>query len=198
MATRKITVTVEDDALRQIRALVVAGQASSVSGFVKHAIGIALFDAAGWRQMLRDACRRPEVHSLRTSGNGRMRSYPRGRPGGPQRREKRRERHAADAVAVGLLLASSGTSHIVDAHVVVCAKRATQDRCHGRFRRPEANRPRLAIAHSLSVTPVRNHRLTEYRVSQVQLYASIADAQGVVPIGNAASGKPRSHRLKIP
>jgi Arc/MetJ-type ribon-helix-helix transcriptional regulator len=55
MATTKITVTVGDDQLRQIRALVGAGQASSVSGFVKHAIGVALFDAAGWRQMLRDA-----------------------------------------------------------------------------------------------------------------------------------------------
>jgi Arc/MetJ-type ribon-helix-helix transcriptional regulator len=54
MATTKITVTVEDDQLREIRALVGAGQARSVSGFVKHAIGIALFDAAGWRQMLRD------------------------------------------------------------------------------------------------------------------------------------------------
>ena len=53
MATTKITVTVEDDQLRQIRALVEAGQSSSVSGFVKHAIGIALFDPAGWRQMLR-------------------------------------------------------------------------------------------------------------------------------------------------
>ena len=55
MATTKITVTVEDDQLREIRALAGAGQASSVSGFVKHAIGIALFDAAGWRQMLRGA-----------------------------------------------------------------------------------------------------------------------------------------------
>ena len=33
---------------------------------------------------------------------------------------------AADATAVGLLLASSGTSDIVDAHVVVCARRAGQ------------------------------------------------------------------------
>ena len=33
---------------------------------------------------------------------------------------------AADATAVGLLLASSGRSDIVDAHVVVCARRATQ------------------------------------------------------------------------
>jgi Arc/MetJ-type ribon-helix-helix transcriptional regulator len=55
MATTKITVTVEDDQLRDIRALVEARQALSVSGFVKHAIRVALFDAAGWRQMLRDA-----------------------------------------------------------------------------------------------------------------------------------------------
>lgn len=34
--------------------------------------------------------------------------------------------NAADATAVGLLLASSGTSDIVDAHVVVCARRARQ------------------------------------------------------------------------
>ena len=33
---------------------------------------------------------------------------------------------AADATAVGLLLATSGTSDIVDAHVVVCARRAKQ------------------------------------------------------------------------
>lgn len=33
---------------------------------------------------------------------------------------------AAHATAVGLLLASSGTSDIVDAHVVVCARRARQ------------------------------------------------------------------------
>ncbi len=31
-----------------------------------------------------------------------------------------------DATAVGLLLAKTGTSDIVDAHVVVCAKRAGQ------------------------------------------------------------------------
>ena len=31
-----------------------------------------------------------------------------------------------DATAVGLLLASSGTSDIVDAHVIVCARRAHQ------------------------------------------------------------------------
>ena len=34
--------------------------------------------------------------------------------------------HGADATAVGLLLARSGTADIVDAHVVVCARRAGQ------------------------------------------------------------------------
>ena len=55
MATTKITITLQDDQLAEIRALVAAGQAASVSAFVKHAVGVALFDAAGWREMLADA-----------------------------------------------------------------------------------------------------------------------------------------------
>jgi len=55
MATRKITVTLPDEQLREIRALVAAGQADSVSAFVKHAVGTALFDVSGWREMLREA-----------------------------------------------------------------------------------------------------------------------------------------------
>jgi Arc/MetJ-type ribon-helix-helix transcriptional regulator len=57
MATTKITITVDDDQLAEIRALVAAGEAASVSGFVKHAVQIALSDAAGWREMLQDALR---------------------------------------------------------------------------------------------------------------------------------------------
>lgn len=57
MATTKITITLEDHQLAEIRALVAAGAAASVSGFVKHAVGVALFDAAGWREMLEDALR---------------------------------------------------------------------------------------------------------------------------------------------
>lgn len=57
MATTKITITLEDHQLEEIRALVAAGAAESVSGFVKHAVGVALFDAAGWREMLEDALR---------------------------------------------------------------------------------------------------------------------------------------------
>jgi Arc/MetJ-type ribon-helix-helix transcriptional regulator len=57
MATTKITITLEDDQLAEVRALVAAGAAASVSGFVKHAVGVALFDAAGWREMLDGALR---------------------------------------------------------------------------------------------------------------------------------------------
>lgn len=52
MATTKITITLPDDQLEEIRALVDAGEAASVSGFVKHSVGVALHDAAGWREML--------------------------------------------------------------------------------------------------------------------------------------------------
>ena len=55
MATTKITVTLPDQQLREIRALVAAGQSGSVSAFVKHAVHIALFDAAGWKDMLAGA-----------------------------------------------------------------------------------------------------------------------------------------------
>jgi Arc/MetJ-type ribon-helix-helix transcriptional regulator len=55
MATSKITITLPDEQIQEIRALIAAGQTTSVSGFVKHAVGIALYDAAGWREMLRDA-----------------------------------------------------------------------------------------------------------------------------------------------
>ncbi|MFB3828429.1 MAG: hypothetical protein ACE15B_16795 [Bryobacteraceae bacterium] len=57
MATRKITITLGNDQVEEIRALVAAGAAASVSAFVKHAVGVALFDAAGWREMLKDALR---------------------------------------------------------------------------------------------------------------------------------------------
>lgn len=55
MASVKITITVPEEQLQAIRELVDAGQARSVSGFVQHAIGVSLDDAAGWEQMLDDA-----------------------------------------------------------------------------------------------------------------------------------------------
>ena len=55
MATTKLTITLDADRLEEVRRLVAAGQASSVSGFVTHAVGVALHDAAGWREMLQGA-----------------------------------------------------------------------------------------------------------------------------------------------
>ena len=55
MATTKVTITLDEDQLEEVRALVAAGRASNVSAFVKHAVGVALDDAAGWREMLDSA-----------------------------------------------------------------------------------------------------------------------------------------------
>jgi len=58
MATAKVTITLKESQVYAIRELVAAGRAASVSGFVQHAVNIALFDAAGWRAMLDDALQR--------------------------------------------------------------------------------------------------------------------------------------------
>jgi Arc/MetJ-type ribon-helix-helix transcriptional regulator len=57
MATRKVTVTLDEAQLDRIRALVAAGNASSVSGFVQHAVSVALDDVAGWGALLAEALR---------------------------------------------------------------------------------------------------------------------------------------------
>jgi Arc/MetJ-type ribon-helix-helix transcriptional regulator len=57
MATRKVTVTLDQVQLDQIRALVQARTAASVSGFVQHAVAVALDDVAGWGAMLAEALR---------------------------------------------------------------------------------------------------------------------------------------------
>ncbi len=55
MASKKITVTIDEDQVLQIRDLVNSGRAASVSGFVQHAVGVALDDVAGWGSMLAQA-----------------------------------------------------------------------------------------------------------------------------------------------
>jgi Arc/MetJ-type ribon-helix-helix transcriptional regulator len=55
MATRKVTITLDQEQVERIRALVEAGSTSSMSGFVQHAVGVALDDVAGWGAMLADA-----------------------------------------------------------------------------------------------------------------------------------------------
>jgi len=52
MATKKVTITLPEEQLNEVRELVDAGQASSVSGFVQHAVGVALDDLSGWAAML--------------------------------------------------------------------------------------------------------------------------------------------------
>lgn len=55
MATKKVTVTLPTEQVAQIKALVESGHASSVSGFVQHAVGVSLDDIAGWGAMLAQA-----------------------------------------------------------------------------------------------------------------------------------------------
>ena len=57
MATRKVTVTIEEEQLEAIRSLVRAGAASSVSGFVQDAVSTVLDDVAGWGALLAEALR---------------------------------------------------------------------------------------------------------------------------------------------
>jgi Arc/MetJ-type ribon-helix-helix transcriptional regulator len=58
MATKKVTVTLDETQLRRIRDLVSAGRAPSVSGFVQHAVAVSLDDIAGWGALLAEALTR--------------------------------------------------------------------------------------------------------------------------------------------
>ncbi len=58
LATRKVTVTLDEDQLARIRGLEAAGNAASISGFVQHAVSVALDDVAGWGAMLAEALAR--------------------------------------------------------------------------------------------------------------------------------------------
>ena len=57
MATKKVTITLDEAQLERIRSLVRAHGAASVSGFVQHAVAVALDDVAGWGAMLAEALR---------------------------------------------------------------------------------------------------------------------------------------------
>ncbi|MGH9188865.1 MAG: hypothetical protein ACRD0Q_02345 [Acidimicrobiales bacterium] len=57
MATRKVTITLDEVQVGRIRALVESGTATSLSGFVQHAVGVALDDVAGWGALLAEALR---------------------------------------------------------------------------------------------------------------------------------------------
>jgi hypothetical protein len=57
MAISKITITLQDAQLKEVRDLVAAPQAKSVLAFLQHAVSIALNDASGWQEMLTDLLR---------------------------------------------------------------------------------------------------------------------------------------------
>ena len=57
MASKKVTVTLDETELARIRHLVDSGSAPSVSGFVQHAVSVALDDIAGWGALLAEALR---------------------------------------------------------------------------------------------------------------------------------------------
>ncbi len=52
MVTKKLTITLDEEQVERIRTLVERGNASSVSGFVQHAVSVALDDIAGWGAVL--------------------------------------------------------------------------------------------------------------------------------------------------
>ena len=56
--THKVTVTLLLEQVASIRELVDAGHAESVSGFVQHAVGLALDDITGWASILDEALER--------------------------------------------------------------------------------------------------------------------------------------------
>lgn len=58
MATQKLTITLDEEDVKKIRVLVAQHKAASVSGFVRHAVTIALHDVAGWGTMLAGALAR--------------------------------------------------------------------------------------------------------------------------------------------
>jgi Arc/MetJ-type ribon-helix-helix transcriptional regulator len=59
LAMRKVTVALDERHLDTIRALVGAGSARSVSGFVQQAVEASLDDIDGWGAVIADALREP-------------------------------------------------------------------------------------------------------------------------------------------
>jgi Arc/MetJ-type ribon-helix-helix transcriptional regulator len=57
MASKKVTITLDEAQARRIRGMVEAGTAPSVSSFVQHAVSVALDDVAGWGALLAEAPR---------------------------------------------------------------------------------------------------------------------------------------------
>lgn len=54
-STVKVTVTLPVDQIEGVRRQVAEGRSDSISGFVRHAVGVALDDVAGWGATLATA-----------------------------------------------------------------------------------------------------------------------------------------------
>jgi len=55
MVTKKVTITLDEAQLEDVRRLVSEGASPSVSAFVQHAVAVSLDDVAGWGAMLAQA-----------------------------------------------------------------------------------------------------------------------------------------------
>jgi Arc/MetJ-type ribon-helix-helix transcriptional regulator len=55
MATAKVTITLDENELAKVRALVATKRSPSVSGFIQHAVRLALADVDGWSAALRQS-----------------------------------------------------------------------------------------------------------------------------------------------
>lgn len=54
MATKKVTITLDEQDIAAVKAMVAAGRVASVSGFVQHAVRVALDDAEIWNATFED------------------------------------------------------------------------------------------------------------------------------------------------
>lgn len=89
MATKKVTITLDEKQLTSVQALVASGKADSVSGFVQHAVQVSLADVAGWGAMLGLALAEtggPLTRSERAWAD----SLLKGQPGSSSKKRKRR------------------------------------------------------------------------------------------------------------
>jgi hypothetical protein len=72
MASKKVTVTIDEEQLDAVRRLVHSGAADTISGFIQHAVGIALNDVAGWGDSSRHPIRAAGPRCRRSTGRTRQ------------------------------------------------------------------------------------------------------------------------------
>ncbi|MDX2050962.1 MAG: hypothetical protein SFV15_01135 [Polyangiaceae bacterium] len=82
MASVKVTITLGDAELLQIKKLATQGKTPNVSAFIQHAVQVALADVAGWGAMLAQALQQtggPLSNSERAWADSILKPTPRGR-----------------------------------------------------------------------------------------------------------------------